>query len=157
MAINDKTIPTIALSSAMRRKRRAMAIASARWSSRFVVSTMSAALEFVVDPRAPIATPTVAAASAGASLTPSPTITVIVRSCSARTCATFSVGVRWAYTASSPSTAPISSAGASRSPVNITANWSSPADRSRRSAACVVRLAAAGPSAGSRRSASRRG
>ena len=47
---------------------------------RSVVNTMSAASEDAVAPRAPIATPTVAAASAGASLTPSPTITVTARS-----------------------------------------------------------------------------
>ena len=46
-----------------------------------------------VAPRAPIATPTVAAASAGASLMPSPTITVTARSLSSRTAANLSSGV----------------------------------------------------------------
>ena len=93
MATNDNVMPTTALCTAMRRDQRAMSIASARRSRRSVVNTMSAASEEAVAPRAPIATPTVAAANAGASLTPSPTITVTARSRSARTAATLSAGL----------------------------------------------------------------
>ena len=85
-------MPTTALCTAMCRDQRAMSIASASRSTRSVVNTMSAASEEAVAPRAPIATPTVAAASAGASLIPSPTITVTARSRSARTAATLSAG-----------------------------------------------------------------
>ncbi len=54
----------------------AIAIASATRSSRSTISTTSAASLEAVAPRAPIATPTSAAASAGASLMPSPTMIV---------------------------------------------------------------------------------
>ena len=69
-------IPMAALCTAIRRERRAITIASASRSSRSVVSTMSAASELAVEPRTPIAMPTSAAARAGASLTPSPTMAV---------------------------------------------------------------------------------
>ncbi len=72
----------------MRRGRMVMVTASARRSTRSVVSTMSAAWAEALEPRAPMATPTSAAARAGASLTPSPTMTVTARARSARTAAT---------------------------------------------------------------------
>ncbi len=96
-----------------------------------MVNTMSEASDDALAPRAPIATPTVAAASAGASLIPSPTITVTARPRSARTAATLSAGLCWARTSSSPSTVATSRAGSARSPVSIT-NRVKPAARSRR-------------------------
>ena len=138
IAASDIAMPASALCTAIRRARRAISIASARRSSRSVVSTTSAASEEAVAPRAPIATPTVAAASAGASLRPSPTITVTARCPSARTPATLLAGVCSARTSSSPRTFPTSRAGSGRSPVSITSRWI-PAARSRRR----VRLASA--------------
>ena len=87
--------------------------------------TMSAASDDAVAPRAPIATPTSAAARAGASLMPSPIITVppgaLIRS--ALTASTFSIGVRSARTPSTPMAAPTVSATAGWSPVTITIRW----------------------------------
>ncbi len=123
-------MPTAALCTAMPRARRAMLMASARRSSRSVVSTMSAASDEAVEPRAPIAIPTVAAARAGASLTPSPTMTEVAVSLSARTQATFPSGVCSACTQSSPSTVATSRAGSARSPVSMTRRCN-PAFRSR--------------------------
>ena len=62
--------------TAIPRERRAIRIASATRSSRSTTRTTSAASDDAVAPRAPIATPTSAAASAGASFTPSPTMIV---------------------------------------------------------------------------------
>ena len=58
------------------------------------VNTTSAASDEAVAPRTPIATPTSAAARAGASLMPSPTMTTMPRSRSSRTTSTFSAGLR---------------------------------------------------------------
>ena len=89
-------------------------------------------------PRAPIATPTVAAASAGASLIPSPTITVTARSRSARTAATLSAGVCSAYTSSSPSTVATSRAGSARSPVSMTSRFKPGRAQPAHRAGCVA-------------------
>ncbi len=97
-------MPTITLWSAIVRARRAIRMASGRRSSRSTVITRSAASELAVAPRAPIATPTSAVASAGASLMPSPTMTRIpfASAFSWATASTLSVGVRSASTASTP-------------------------------------------------------
>ena len=76
MAAIDRPMPRNTLCNAIDRDRRAMRIASTSRSSRSTTSTTSAASEEAVAPRAPMATPTSAAANAGASLIPSPTITV---------------------------------------------------------------------------------
>jgi hypothetical protein len=69
--------PTPMLCSAMRRMRRLIAMASPTRAMSSTSSTMSAASAETAVPCSPIATPTVAAASAGASLIPSPTITTV--------------------------------------------------------------------------------
>ena len=74
MATPDKPMPAIMLCTAMRRVRFAMTIASLTRSSRSVRMTTSAASDEALAPLAPMAMPTPAAASAGASLMPSPTI-----------------------------------------------------------------------------------
>ena len=78
-----------------------------------------------------IATPTSAAASAGASLMPSPTITTGPRVRSASTASTLSAGVCSARTASTPASRPTVSARSAWSPVTSTMR-SKPAARSRR-------------------------
>ena len=94
-----------------------------------------------------MAMPTSAAASAGASLTPSPTIRVTPEPRSARTAATLSSGERSASTLSMPSAAPIASATSERSPVTITIRVM-PASRRRRSALGVsVRMSSPNSSA----------
>ncbi len=120
MAAMESAIPATMLSMAIRRVRRAIAAASPRRSNRSTVSTTSAASEAAVAPRAPRATPTSARASAGASLTPSPTIMVGARRVSSFTTSSFSAGERSASTSSTPMTAPTVSATSVRSPVTIT-------------------------------------
>ena len=71
---------------------------------------MSAASDDAVAPLAPMATPMSAAASAGASLSPSPTMIVTPCSRSAPTASTFSAGVRSDRIRSTPSAAPTDSA-----------------------------------------------
>ncbi|HET6509716.1 MAG TPA: hypothetical protein VFG42_23165 [Baekduia sp.] len=61
-------------------------------------------------------------------MTPSPTI-ITGRSAVPRTTSSLPSGVRSAWTASSPSAAPIGSAIAARSPVTM-ATWATPASRS---------------------------
>ncbi len=70
-------------------------------------------------PRAPIATPTSAAASAGASFRPSPTMTTTPSWRSLRTAATFSSGLRSDKSRSTPSAAPTDSATSGWSPVTM--------------------------------------
>ncbi|MNK94189.1 hypothetical protein D3C87_1143820 [compost metagenome] len=65
-------MPTMTLCQAMRRVPRAMVTASTRRSKRSTSRTTSAACTVEAAPRAPMATPTSAAARAGASLVPSP-------------------------------------------------------------------------------------
>ena len=67
-------MPASTLWRAMRSERRPMRIASATRSMRSTMITTSAASDEAVAPAPPIAMPTSASASAGASLTPSPTI-----------------------------------------------------------------------------------
>ena len=67
--------------------------------------TTSAASDEALAPRAPIAMPTLAAAKAGASLIPSPTIKVGFKRCSVATASTLSDGTRSASTASRSSAA----------------------------------------------------
>ena len=112
MAAIDRPIPTTTLWIAIDRARREMRMASGSRSSRSTVMTTSAASELAVAPRAPMATPTSAAASAGASLRPSPTITRMppASAFSSVTASTLSAGVRWASTASTPIAAPTMSA-----------------------------------------------
>ena len=100
----DRPMPITTLWMAIVRDRRAIRIASGSRSRRSTVMTMSAASELAVAPRAPIATPTSAAASAGASLIPSPTITrmPLASARSSVTASTLSAGVRSAKTASTP-------------------------------------------------------
>ena len=85
-----------------------------------------------------MAMPTSAAASAGASLMPSPTMMVGCSRCSARTASTLSEGTRSARTASRSSAAPMVCAAAARSPVTMTIRMM-PAARSMRMA-CGVSL-----------------
>ena len=113
----DSPMPTPMLSTAMRRARCAMTIASPTRSSRSARITTSAASEEALAPRAPIAMPTSAAASAGASLIPSPTMTVGLMRCSVRTASTLSEGTRSANTTSKSRAAPMVCAAAARSPV----------------------------------------
>ncbi len=113
-------MPATTLCVAMRRERRAMTWASPRRSSRSTVSTTSAASEDTVAPRAPMATPTAARASAGASLMPSPTMIVAPPALSRRTTATLSAGLCSATTSSTPIMAPTAAATSARSPVTIT-------------------------------------
>ena len=117
---NASPIPITTLCSAIRRERRAIAIASAIRSSRSTTRTTSAASDDAVAPRAPIATPTSAAASAGASFSPSPTKIVTPSSRSASTALTFSAGSRSDRTRSTPSAAPTDSATSGWSPVTMT-------------------------------------
>ena len=116
-------MPATTLCVAMRRERRAMRWASPRRSSRSTVSTTSAASEDTVEPRAPMATPTAASASAGASLMPSPTMMVDPLALSRRTTATLSAGVCSATTSSTPIMAPTVAATSCRSPVTMTTRW----------------------------------
>ena len=82
----------------------------------------------------PIAMPTSACASAGASLTPSPTMaTTAPATCSRRTSATFPSGSTPATTRSTPAAAPMALAVRSLSPVSITTESPKPC---RRSIAC---------------------
>ena len=131
MAAMERPMPAITLWVAMRLARRAMTAASPRRSSRSTVRTTSAASELAVAPRAPMATPTSARASAGASLMPSPTMMVTPLRRSSVTASTFSCGVRSASTASTPIMAPTASAASSRSPVTMTTRVM-PSLRSRR-------------------------
>ena len=77
-------MPTSTACSAMRLERWAMRIASASASTRSTIRTTSAASEDAVAPRAARATPTSAAARAGASFTPSPTMIVAASALSVR-------------------------------------------------------------------------
>ena len=80
-----------------------MAIASATRPISSVVSTTSAVSANTAAPRTPSAMPTVAVASAGASLTPSPTmVTTRWRSMTDRSSATFRSGSRLARTVAIP-------------------------------------------------------
>ena len=106
-------------------------IASPTRSKRSVRITTSAASEEAVAPRAPIAIPTSADASAGASLMPSPTIVVGCSRCSTCTASTLSEGAHSLSTASRSSAAPIACAAAARSPVTIIIRVT-PASRSKR-------------------------
>ena len=127
-----------------------MSMASASRSSRSVVSTMSAASEDAVEPRAPIATPTVAAARAGASLTPSPTMTVTADPFGAHAGDLVGRGLLGAAPRRARARSPTSWAGSRRSPVSITSRCN-PAARSRR------RVRAASRRSGSRSSSGPRG
>ena len=122
IATTDIPIPRTTLWTAIERARRAIWTASVKRSSRSTAMTMSAASEDALAPRAPIATPTSARARAGASLRPSPTITIgpeaSVRS--AWTTSTFSDGTRSASTTSTPMADPTASATDALSPVTIT-------------------------------------
>ena len=122
IATIDSPIPMPMLWTAIRRERRAIRMASGSRSRRSTAITRSAASELAVAPRAPIATPTSAVASAGASFSPSPTITRIpaALSRSSATASTLSAGVRSARTASTPIAAPTMSATPAWSPVTIT-------------------------------------
>ena len=117
---NDRPIPISTLWTAIPRDRLAIRIASARRSSRSTTRTTSAASEDAVAPRAPMATPTSAAARAGASFTPSPTMTVTPPSPSAFTASTLSVGSRSDRIRSTPIEMPTDSATSGWSPVTIT-------------------------------------
>ena len=103
-------IPPITDCTAILRERCAIVIASTSRSRRSTTSTMSAASDDAVAPLAPMATPMSAAASAGASLSPSPTMIVTPCSRSAPTASTFSAGVRSDRIRSTPSAAPTDSA-----------------------------------------------
>ena len=147
IAASDIAIPASTLCRAIRRVRRASARTSPSRSSRSTVSTASAASEEALDPRAPMATPTSARASAGASLIPSPTMMTGARPRSARTASSLSAGVRSASTSSTPITAPTASATSARSPVTMTIRLIPPSRSAR-----MVR-AASGRSGSSRTSA----
>ncbi len=117
---NDRPMPITTLWTAIPRERRAIRIASATRSSRSTTRTTSAASDEAVAPRAPIATPTSAAASAGASFTPSPTMIVGPNSPSAFTASTLSAGSRSDRMRSTPIEMPTDSATSGWSPVTIT-------------------------------------
>ena len=127
------------LCRAMARARLAMTTASETRSRRSTRMTTSAASDDALAPLAPMAMPTSAAASAGASLIPSPTISVGLRRCSVATASTLSEGTRSARTASRSRAAPIVSAASARSPVTITMR-DTPALRSICTACGVSRL-----------------
>ena len=120
MASPDIPIPATMLCSAMPWARLAIVTASETRSSRSTRITTSAASDDALAPRAPIAIPTFAAAKAGASLIPSPTITVGYWRCSAATASTLSAGSRSERTASRSRAAPMVCAASARSPVTIT-------------------------------------
>ena len=120
IAANDIPIPTTTLCRAMAPARLAMAMASESRSRRSTVSTTSAASDEAVPPLAPMATPTSARASAGASLMPSPTMIVGPAARSATTMSTLSAGLHSASAESTPSTTPTLSATSARSPDTIT-------------------------------------
>ena len=90
IAAIDSPIPVPTACSATVLDRRAMKMASARAST---AKTTSAASDEAVAPRAERATPTPAAARAGASLIPSPTMIVAERADSVRMAASLSAGV----------------------------------------------------------------
>jgi hypothetical protein len=97
------------------------------------------ALSMATSVPVPIAMPTVASASAGASLMPSPAIaTILPRLCRSRITARFSAGNTSARTSSSPSERPTASAVVRLSPVSITMLMS--CDLRERSASAVVAL-----------------
>ena len=120
IATPDIAMPATMLCTAMPRARFAMETASETRSSRSVRMTTSAASDDALAPLAPMAMPTFAAANAGASLMPSPTITVGCKRCSVATASTLSDGTRSASTASRSSAAPMVSAASARSPVSMT-------------------------------------
>ncbi len=94
------------------------------------ISATSAVSSATSVPAAPMAMPTSAVASAGASLMPSPTIaTVPCSRCSICTSVTLSAGIRSAYTSSTPDALRIISADRRVSPVSST-TCSTPASRS---------------------------
>ena len=106
MAASDMPMPASTLCMAIRRVRRASTATSPRrpiWST---VRTASAASDDAVEPRAPMAIPTSARASAGASLIPSPVMITGARRCSRRTTSSLSAGVSSAITSSTPVSAP---------------------------------------------------
>ena len=88
---NDRPMPMSTACRAIPFERRAMKIASTRTSRRSTISTTSAASDDAVAPRAARATPTSAAASAGASFKPSPTM-IVTPSPLGPIAATFSAG-----------------------------------------------------------------
>ena len=104
--------------SAMSTVLRPMATASATLPMSSGSTTMSAASLAAVAPRAPMAIPMSAAASTGASLTPSPTI-AMGRCGECETNSTLSTGRQFACTSSMPSAAAMCSAVARSSPVSM--------------------------------------
>ena len=117
IAASDMPIPASTLCSAIRRVGRAIAATSPTRPSSSTVSTASAASDEAVEPRAPMAIPTSASASAGASLMPSPVVMTGARRCSRRTAASLPAGVSSASTSSTPVSSPTASAASARSPV----------------------------------------
>ena len=99
---------------------------------RSTVRTIPAASDDAVAPRPAIATPTSAAASAGASLMPSPTMITGPCTRSSWTTLTLSAGVCSERTSSTPTNRPTDSAASARSPVTSTIRRR-PADRRPRS------------------------
>ena len=157
IATSDIPIPAMTLWTAIWRDRFARRMASASRSRRSTVITRSAASELAVAPRAPIATPTSAMASAGASLMPSPTMTTgpSESAISWRTASTLSAGVRSARTPSTPIAAPTISATEAWSPVTMTIRVI-PARRSERIARGVSgRIGSSRTRAPARRSSAR--
>ena len=122
---------------------------SASRSIRSTVSTTSAVSDDAVLPCAAMATPTEAAARAGASLMPSPTMTVGPRCPRPGRRRPSRAGRSRRATASTPTRRPIDSAASARSPVTSTTR-SSPAARS--SAKHAVGVRAQGVSSAARRS-----
>ncbi|MNO75215.1 hypothetical protein D3C76_662450 [compost metagenome] len=138
MASNDIPMPTSTPWRAMKRVCRAMSSASTRRSRRSTNRTTPAACAEAVAPLAPMATPTLAAANAGASLMPSPTISVLMRWQPCSTARTLSSGVIPARSSSMPADSAIISAVSKRSPVSMTI-LSIPLLRSRRRVCGVSR------------------
>ena len=153
MAISDSPMPSRMACSAMRRARRAMAIASGARSSRSASSTTSPASAAAAVPCAPMAMPTSAAASTGASFTPSPTMATGPLAASALSAISFPSGSRSASIASRRKAAAMGVAAAARSPVTIKMrrmpSWRSARTArgaSSRSPSAMMKAAAARPS-----------
>jgi hypothetical protein len=133
MAAMLRARPMTTLWRAIESDRRPMLIASTTRSIRSTVMTTSAVSDDTVAPADPMAIPTSASASAGASLMPSPIIATLRRSLRALsdlTTPSFSSGVCRANTRSAPIAAPTAKATVSSSP-ETSATYATPLARSR--------------------------
>gem|GEM_PF-4019477 len=124
--------------------RRAAPIAWGRRSRLSPISATSAVSTATAEPAAPMATPMSAAARAGASFTPSPTIaTVCPPRCSSRTISSLSSGSSDALTSVMPVRAAIACATGALSPVSMTMRLTPTARSSRTICAASARTVSA--------------